>query len=65
MGTEVAQIDGRVEAIDARFERVQQQMDYRSDGVERNIGDLIDSTVKAPATSAMANVWQDNGCRCG
>jgi hypothetical protein len=45
---------------DRHFGRLQQQMDYRFDGVERKIGELIDGTTRALGTAAMANVRHDS-----
>ena len=42
-----------------RFDRMQQQLDYRFDGVERKIGEVIDATTKALGTAAVANVRHD------
>jgi chromosome segregation ATPase len=53
-------IDQRFERIDQRFERMQQHLDHRFDGVERKIGELIDSTAKALGTAAIANVRHDS-----
>jgi hypothetical protein len=52
--------DQRFEAIDRRFERVQAQMDFRFDAVERKLGEVIDSTAKALGTGAIANVRHDS-----
>ena len=52
--------DKRFEQIDRRFERMQQQLDYRFDGVERKLGEVIDATTKAPGSAAVANVRHDS-----
>ncbi len=43
-----------------KFERMQQQMDYRFDSVERKIGEVIDATTKSLGTAAVANVRHDS-----
>ena len=43
-----------------RFERMQQQMDHRFDGVERKLGEVIDATTKALGSAAVANVRHDS-----
>ena len=50
----------RFEAIDRRFERMQQQMDHRFDGVDRKLGEVIDATTKALGSAAVANVRHDS-----
>jgi hypothetical protein len=45
---------------DRRFERIEHQMDYRFDGVERKIGELIDTSTKALGTASVANVRHDS-----
>ncbi len=40
--------------------RMQGQIDHRFDGVERKIGELIDSTARALGTAAVANVRHDS-----
>ena len=45
---------------DRLFERMQQQIDYRFDGVERKIGELIDTSTKALGTASVANVPHDS-----
>ena len=56
----LAAVQAKLGEHDRRFERMQQQMDYRFDGVERKIGELIDSTAKALGTAAIANVRHDS-----
>ena len=43
-----------------RFDRMQQQIDYRFDGVERKLGEVIDATTKALGSAAVANVRHDS-----
>ena len=54
------QIQSKLVEHDRRFERMQQQMDFRFDGVERKLGEVIDTTTKALGTAAVANVRHDS-----
>ena len=58
--TRFEQIDRRFEHVDGKFERFQRQMDYRFDGVERKLGEVIDATTKALGGAAVANVRHDS-----
>ncbi len=54
------QIDQRFEQIDRWFERMQEQLEHCFDGVERKVGELIDSTARALGTAAVAKVRHDS-----
>ena len=52
--------DGRFQSMDRRFKAMQEQIDYRFDGVDRKLGEVMDATTKALGSASIANVRHDS-----
>jgi chromosome segregation ATPase len=57
---ELAEVARTLAHHELRLDRMQTQIDARFDGVERKLGEIIDTTTKALGTASIANVRHDS-----
>jgi chromosome segregation ATPase len=60
---DVAEVMKTLAHHELRLERMQQQIDSRFDGVERKLGEVIDTTTKALGSASVANVRHDSAAQ--